>query len=636
MTFRVYYIFAVLLSGINLHALSSPGQQIAIVASTYTCSPEVHRPEDLVQASLQPIRLGSNLGFRSSNCWILLELNNAFEENQNIVLEYGSWANDEVELWQKTDDRWHSRGIAGNAIALQDWPLEHRYPAFTGQLRPGTNQLLFRVKTKDIIIVDAAVDHQESFRTKNDLHNLGLGGFFAICLGLAAYNLVIFFVNRRKEHILYFLYLTSYALAQSFLAGLLKRYLLPDSEAISDGVGFTLVGLSLFFTYWFVYEFLDIKTIGRKSRILSYLFFADCLLIPLIVLMDQFSVAATFCIASSILASFIVLGFAIHAVLRKHPVGGIFLVAWISLIIGNIIQSAQAGGLITSSPLTRSAVMFGAALEAILISYALAVRFKKENQQERKRRHHAFQQLEKMVYPHQLSLMKQGFSLEQTMPLAKSSAIVLCIDMVDSSKSDPKLIRLQLQEFFNRCQARMSEGYDRLHPVANAFRIKELGDGFLCSIGYPFAPPSGQNQADLAIDLALSFLRDFDQTFIQNASDPHQHLCCVGIAAGDIESFFTLSGIRSYELFGKSIIKATRYQALRKSSNLPGEGHIICLQANVFGKLSAKNQALFEYLSIQDLGAPIRDDAEAKGVYLARILPKQAISTVDSNFIKSA
>ena len=39
----------------------------------------------------------------------------------------------------------------------------------------------------------------------------------------------------------------------------------------------------------------------------------------------------------------------------------------------------------------------------------------------------------------------------------------------------------------------------------NAYRIKEMGDGFLCSVGFLFSLDHGVNQGDLAIDLAQAF-----------------------------------------------------------------------------------------------------------------------------------
>ena len=38
--------------------------------------------------------------------------------------------------------------------------------------------------------------------------------------------------------------------------------------------------------------------------------------------------------------------------------------------------------------------------------------------------------------------------------------------------------------------------------------IKEMGDGFLCSIGYPFKPPGSKNKATHTVMLAERFMKE--------------------------------------------------------------------------------------------------------------------------------
>ena len=56
----------------------------------------------------------------------------------------------------------------------------------------------------------------------------------------------------------------------------------------------------------------------------------------------------------------------------------------------------------------------------------------------------------------------------------------------------------------------MNEGYDEDHLVSLAYRVKELGDGFICSINYPFQVP-GSNAAEEALRAAESFVEIFNQ-----------------------------------------------------------------------------------------------------------------------------
>ena len=142
--------------------------------------------------------------------------------------------------------------------------------------------------------------------------------------------------------------------------------------------------------------------------------------------------------------------------------------------------------------------------------------------------------------------------------------IVICFDIVNSSRIDPNWSKEFVSRLLGECQDLMVKDFDAQSLRSNAFRIKELGDGFLCSIGFPFKSSSDLPLAQTAIELAHEFVDVFEKL----ASEyPHGHnlLCSIGIAEGDIEGFFTVSGAKHYELHGKAIVLATRYEALRKS-----------------------------------------------------------------------
>ena len=51
-----------------------------------------------------------------------------------------------------------------------------------------------------------------------------------------------------------------------------------------------------------------------------------------------------------------------------------------------------------------------------------------------KQKRHAFEQLEKLVYPHQLEKMEHGGDLESTMPQGTAKACIICFDVVRSAE----------------------------------------------------------------------------------------------------------------------------------------------------------------------------------------------------------
>lgn len=239
------------------------------------------------------------------------------------------------------------------------------------------------------------------------------------------------------------------------------------------------------------------------------------------------------------------------------------------------------------------------------------------SQQEKMLRTHAYRQLEKMVYPHQRRMIELGRDLEETMPVGWGEACVLSFDIVESSKIEASAARELFQFVLKKCHRLMMEGYSQEHYEAKAYRIKEMGDGFLCSVGYPFQVPGQKPREQLAIELARDFVRVFQEESARLLPGKKVH-CAVGIASGVIESFYAHTYPKEFDLFGRALILATRYEAARRHI-FQSIDHcdLIILQEQVYQGLNPKLQAEFESWPLKDF--KIRDDEEAQMLYLQRL-----------------
>ena len=162
------------------------------------------------------------------------------------------------------------------------------------------------------------------------------------------------------------------------------------------------------------------------------------------------------------------------------------------------------------------------------------------------------------------------------------------------------------------------EDYDSKKKRSNGFRIKEMGDGFLCSVGYPFDVPGKDGVANWALQLAKRFVEIFDQ----HCSDKNiERTCCIGISYGEIEGYFPSSGIQEFQLFGASIVHATRYQELRKHFEFPPRKNLLVIQESVYQKLAGDFQEQCIVVPINDGKTRVRDDYESRSFYFIALKP---------------
>ncbi|MDQ3233357.1 MAG: hypothetical protein M3Q07_16185, partial [Pseudobdellovibrionaceae bacterium] len=223
---------------------------------------------------------------------------------------------------------------------------------------------------------------------------------------------------------------------------------------------------------------------------------------------------------------------------------------------------------------------------------------------------HGYGQLTKVVYPHQIARIKAGLNLVDTMPTAPGEACVMSFDIISSSRIQHEKAKDFLRNVFRRCNEIMMEGYDGQTLRSNSYRIKEMGDGFLCSIGYPFASPTGFTAND-SVRLARRFYKVLQEEseFLQ----PNDPICCgVGIALDNVVGFYPDSGTKEYDLYGRAVILATRYEEMRKKLLPPQQPRsILIIQERVYHSLDRDLRADFVMVNLAEVGLAVRDDHTA-------------------------
>jgi class 3 adenylate cyclase len=229
---------------------------------------------------------------------------------------------------------------------------------------------------------------------------------------------------------------------------------------------------------------------------------------------------------------------------------------------------------------------------------------------------HAYSQLQKLVYPHQLDLMRTGSDLEDTMPTGSGEAVVLCYDIQSSSRIPQDDFSHFMQRVMEEVQTEITAHYTHNPLRMNAFKLKEVGDGFYCLLGYPLRQPDQITMYDLAIDLALAFVRITQKVRAELGLE--LGFCSIGMASGTVHSFFAKVGIKSFDCYGKPIIQASRYEGLRRLLLQRGDvplSDLVVVQAKTLRRCSLDRQRRFQKIEL-DGDFVIRDDAAAQELYI--------------------
>ena len=305
----------------------------------------------------------------------------------------------------------------------------------------------------------------------------------------------------------------------------------------------------------------------------------------------------------------------INAIIKRKPnsiVNGISILLWVIGVMGEIALSMINFGVYF--PLT----LYGFVALCFTQSYIIAREYDqsfKETEKQKDLNSHVVDQLKKMVFPHQIDKIVDNFQLEDTMPTSQSQACVLAFDIVGSSRIQHTDVKNFLEDSIASCLKILSENYDPELMVATGYRIKEVGDGFLCSFGYPFKTPDNENVARLAVKTGIRFIKVFEEE-VAKFEYPEPIYCSMGIAFDHILGYFPRTGTKEYDVFGRSIVLANRYESLRKELYRDLDGSIILLQDLCHKSLGPSLASEFQKVDLKEIGLQVRDDPEARFVHV--------------------
>ena len=241
-------------------------------------------------------------------------------------------------------------------------------------------------------------------------------------------------------------------------------------------------------------------------------------------------------------------------------------------------------------------------------------------------RQHLYNQLSKLVYPHQLEMIKSGDQLEDTMPVEKGRAIINVFDVQNSSDIKHERTKSFFLDVFRAFSQICMMGYQHNPLKSRAFRLKETGDGFISSIGYPFLADDPNSLADHAISTALIMFKAFNEE-VKRFEYSMPIKGAMGLAFNSVQGTFQSSGIKSYDLFGEALIQAYRYEEIRKHPSIAKiindaaaekglrQFNILIIQEVIYNSLKPEYKALFKEIDLHKGGFTIRQDITAQCVY---------------------
>ncbi len=218
---------------------------------------------------------------------------------------------------------------------------------------------------------------------------LFLGFVFGVMGAMVVYNLVLFFVLRDQNYLWYVIYLTFMMVYQGVICGVFRLIDRPLSDFLTAHV-VLLCFAALAAHIRFAWSFLNVRLTAPRMRRLYHLAWAMCLIGAVFSLLARTFQANLTAYIVGFVVPFLLIATIVISLRNGHWISRYYLLAVSMLLISVLIFVIRGFGLIQHSIITSYSVLVSAALETVLLSFALADRVKRL-----KKKHYFLQQREK-------------------------------------------------------------------------------------------------------------------------------------------------------------------------------------------------------------------------------------------------
>jgi signal transduction histidine kinase len=261
----------------------------------------------------------------------------------------------------------------GNGQSFYSRPYDYLDYNFKLHLLPGqTGTYYFKVKSSHPIELAASLRTFKEIVAAHSSQALIIAGYLGVIISILLYNLFLFFATRDRSYFVYVLYLFALAAALLTLSGWSFKYLWPNYPNLNDFAVILTTSVATIAAISFAIHFLRTSTYLPKIH-KFLLVIVGINTITILLSFTPFKTVAYQILNFSGIVFGVTLIYVSAAIYRKgYRPALYYLLAWSAFLVGLIIVVLRNINLLPTNNFTIYVLYAGSAIEAILLSIALA------------------------------------------------------------------------------------------------------------------------------------------------------------------------------------------------------------------------------------------------------------------------
>ncbi|MEN9864588.1 MAG: hypothetical protein RL748_178 [Pseudomonadota bacterium] len=318
-----------------------------------------------------------NFGYTRSAYWLRLKLRNNSDQAVERLLEISYALISHIDFYQTDGDKVVRMVRTGNAHPFASRAYPHAQFVFPVVLPPHSNHTVYlRLQSINTMMVPAKLWQVEHFELAQRNNYLLQTGYFGMGCAIILFNLLLAVLLRDTIYLRYVLYLVAMILGSAAEKGLAEQYLWPQAtvwqEISSDFFGTMTLGSMLLFMRAMLDTPRLMPRLDRLFQLIAAIFVL--VLAGLVLAFGAFVEISNQLVQLTLL---LILGTGVYCAIKRYRHSAYFFLAFGQWSLCAFITAFMYSGFLPSNALTVNIMQMGAALEMLLLAFALSNRFER-------------------------------------------------------------------------------------------------------------------------------------------------------------------------------------------------------------------------------------------------------------------
>jgi diguanylate cyclase (GGDEF)-like protein len=318
---------------------------------------------------------GYKLEFNQEALWFRVNVTNSNPFDIKQLLEFNFPLLDDLGVYivHQHSKRILARFDANDSQSFNSRLYQHSNFIFPVTL-PAKSDLIFyfRIQSDRYLAAEATLWQPNAFAEQDRLTYFLICLYFGLLVSLIVYNLFLFILNHDSHYIYYALFASAMLLAVGSYQGIWFELFWPTQphwQTMSIPISFAVAGLfAAFFSRSFLQTKSDAPTLDKAFIYIGVAFAITLATSPFIASEMSMQIVAL----CALLFTLIAITTAIILSIRGSLQGRLYLISWLAFLVGIALFSAQALAWLPNNIWTHNSIIYGSALEMIVLFFTLA------------------------------------------------------------------------------------------------------------------------------------------------------------------------------------------------------------------------------------------------------------------------